>query len=611
MAAASSASSPGDASTPVDSMEMRRVDQENAASQKEENMKASPSPPATATVAASPAGASDPFAHLPDDQADILRRQLHKPEANYGFWAIFRFASTADVFIIIVSAVLAAASGAAMPIMTIIFGGFQKVFQDYLVLGLLTLDEFKSESAEFVLYFVYLAIGSFFATYLSNLGFLYAGEHITTTIRQRYLEACLRQNIGFFDHLGAGDITVKITADAIRLQEGISEKLGLLISATATLVAAFLIAFLHAWKLTLILSSAPVAILLNTALWTRYLVKVSIPMAISASQAGNLAQEALSAIRVLVAFAGQDRQVEKYDTCLKSASAAGIKLKAACAVMVAIVMGLAHLSYGLGFWQGSLFLVRGELEFRDMVTTLMALMIGAFNIGAIGPCIQVVSDAVAVSAGFLAMIDRKSPLDGTDISGGERPEHVHGHIQLESVKHIYPSRPEVTAMDDVTLNVPAGKVTALVGASGSGKSTIIGLLERFYSPVDGKILLDGRDITSLNLGWVRQQIGLVAQEPVLFSGTVFENIRFGLEGSALASSSDEILREMVIDAAKNANAHEFISQLSEGYETSVGQRGSLLSGGQKQRIAIARAIISNPKSKLRVVIHSAYPITRD
>lgn len=565
--------------------------------EKDEKRESSSDLPTPTTVVAAPGDNDDPYAHLPSDQAEILKSQVHKPDEKYGFWAILRFATKLDIAILICSAILSAASGAAMPVMTIIFGGFQKVFQDYVALGTLTFDEFKTESAQFVLYFVYLAIGSFFATYGSTLGFLYTGEHISTKIRQRYLEACLRQNIGFFDKLGAGEITVKITADANRIQDGISEKLSLLVSSVATLVAAFLIAFLHSWKLTLILSSAPVAILINTAICTKYIVKFSIPMAMAAAKGGSLASEAISSIRVLMAFAGQDRQVSQYDESMKSAAKSGTRLKAVVAVMVAVLMGLSQASYGLGFWQGSTFLARGELEFRNMVTTLMALMIGAFNIGAIGPCLQVVNEAVATSIGFQNIIGRESPLNGVQTSTGEKPMHVQGHIALENVKHIYPSRPNVVAMNSVSLDIPPGKVTALVGASGSGKSTIIGLLERFYMPVEGRILLDGQDISSLNIHWLRQQISLVAQEPVLFSGTIFDNIRFGLSGTLLGESSDEDLKDLVEGAAKNANAHEFISQLPEGYKTNVGQRGALLSGGQKQRIAIARAIISDPKSK--------------
>jgi ATP-binding cassette, subfamily B (MDR/TAP), member 1 len=147
----------------------------------------------------------------------------------------------------------------------------------------------------------------------------------------------------------------------------------------------------------------------------------------------------------------------------------------------------------------------------------------------------------------------------------------------------------------VTLDIPAGKTTALVGASGSGKSTIVGLVERFYDPVAGKVLLDGRDISTLNLRWLRQNVALVSQEPTLFGTTIFGNIRHGLIGTQHEDASEEKQQELVIEAAKKANAHDFISTLPEGYETNVGERGFLLSGGQKQRIAIARAIVSDPK----------------
>jgi ATP-binding cassette, subfamily B (MDR/TAP), member 1 len=223
-------------------------------------------------------------------------------------------------------------------------------------------------------------------------------------------------------------------------------------------------------------------------------------------------------------------------------------------------------------------------------------MLGSFNVGAIGPYFQSFSEATGTAARLLKVIDRKTPIDATN-DEGEKLSVVEGHIRLENIRHIYPSRPEVTVMDGVSLDIPAGKVTALVGASGSGKSTIIGLVERFYNPIGGSIYLDGTDINTLNIRWLRQQIGLVGQEPILFAVSILENIRYGLIGTDYEDASEASQKEMIVEAAKKANAHEFISQLSDGYETNVGQRGFLLSGGQKQRVAIARAIVSNPKSK--------------
>lgn len=268
----------------------------------------------------------------------------------------------------------------------------------------------------------------------------------------------------------------------------------------------------------------------------------------------------------------------------------------AVGMMMAVVMSLLYLNYGLGFWQGATFLARGDISMDDMLTTLMSVMLGSFNVGAIGPYFQSFSEATGTAARLLKVIDRKTPIDATSDEGEKLPV-VEGRIRLENIRHIYPSRPEVTVMDGVSLDIPAGKVTALVGASGSGKSTIIGLVERFYSPIGGAIYLDGTDINTLNIRWLRQQIGLVGQEPILFAVSIFENIRYGLIGTDYENASEASQREMIVEAAKKANAHEFISQLSDGYETNVGQRGFLLSGGQKQRVAIARAIVSNPKSE--------------
>ncbi len=243
---------------------------------------------------------------------------------------------------------------------------------------------------------------------------------------------------------------------------------------------------------------------------------------------------------------------------------------------------------------GSRYLVEGDVSLSKVLTIMMAVMIGAFNLGNVAPNMQAFTTALGAAAKIFNTIDRVSPLDPSSAEG-QKIEHLEGTIRLENIKHIYPSRPEVVVMEDVSLTIPAGKTTALVGASGSGKSTIVGLVERFYSPVRGKVFLDGVDIATLNLRWLRQQIALVSQEPVLFGTTIYENIRFGLIGTQWENETPEQQKERIFDAARKANAHDFVSSLPEGYETHVGERGFLFSGGQKQRIAIARAIVSDPK----------------
>ncbi|KAF5657891.1 ATP-binding protein subfamily B (MDR TAP) member 1 [Fusarium heterosporum] len=536
----------------------------------------------------------DHYKHLPPDEAEVLRRQVISPEVKQGVAVLYRYASRNDIIVIIISAICSIAGGAALPLMTVVFGNLQGVFQDFFVNRTLSSSAFNDKLAEFVLYFVYLGIGEFVVVYISTCGFIYSGEHISAKIREHYLESCLRQNIGFFDKLGAGEVTTRITSDTNLIQDGISEKVALTLAAVATFVSAFVIGFVKYWKLTLILFSTVVALLINMGGGSTFILKYNKQSLEAYAHGGSLADEVISSIRNAVAFGTQERLARQYDTHLKNAEHFGFRVKGAVACMIAGMMLVLYLNYGLAFWQGSKMLVQGETSLSNILTILMAVMIGAFNLGNVAPNVQAFTNAIAAAAKIFNTIDRVSPLDSSS-NEGDKLEHIEGSIRLSNIKHIYPSRPEVTVMQDVSLDIPAGKVTALVGASGSGKSTIVGLVERFYDPVQGSVYLDGHDISKLNLRWLRQQMALVSQEPTLFGTTIFNNIRHGLIGTKHQDASEEKQRELVIEAAKKANAHDFVTSLPEGYETNVGERGFLLSGGQKQRIAIARAVVSDPK----------------
>lgn len=541
------------------------------------------------------ASSDDLYAHLPPDQAEILRRQVISPEVKQGVAVLYRYASRNDIIIIFFSSICAIGAGAALPLMTVIFGNLQGIFQDYFT-GLKTYHEFTSELSHFVLYFIYLAVGEFVTTYICTVGFIYTGEHISAKIREHYLESCMRQNIGFFDKLGAGEVTTRITSDTNLIQDGISEKVSLTLAAVATFVSAFVIGFIKYWKLTLILFSTVIALLINMGSGSAFILRYNKQNLEAYAIGGSLADEVISSIRNAVAFGTQDRLAKQYDDHLKRAEFFGFRVKGALSCMIAGMMMVLYLNYGLAFWQGSKFLVDGDTSLSNVLTILMSVMIGAFNLGNVAPNMQAFTNAVAAAAKIFNTIDRVSPLNPTD-DEGEKLDHLEGTIRLANIKHIYPSRPDVVVMNDVSLEIPAGKTTALVGASGSGKSTIVGLVERFYDPVEGTVYLDGHDISKLNLRWMRQQMALVSQEPTLFGTTIYHNIRHGLIGTAHENESEEKQRELVIEAAKKANAHDFVSALPEGYETNVGERGFLLSGGQKQRIAIARAVVSDPKSK--------------
>ena len=239
----------------------------------------------------------------------------------------------------------------------------------------------------------------------------------------------------------------------------------------------------------------------------------------------------------------------------------------------------------LAFWYGGWLVDHGEVSPGAVFKTFFAVMfmgMGGAQASIAFPALSKASDAVKSVFGT---IDRVSAIDASSAEGAT-PDAVAGALELRDVCFSYPSRPGVVVLNSLCVTLAAGKSTALVGASGSGKSTVIQMLQRFYDPASGAVLLDGADLRSLNLKWLRAQMGLVSQEPALFSTSIGENIAYGREGATHAE---------IEAAAAAANAAEFIGRLPLGYSTPCGERGVQLSGGQKQRVAIARAVLRNPR----------------
>ncbi|KAK0945101.1 GTPase-activating protein [Friedmanniomyces endolithicus] len=525
------------------------------------------------------------LSHLPEHEAAILKRQLDIPPVKLTYKSLYRYATRNDLLLMVLSSICAIVGGAVMPLMTIVFGTLAGTFQGFFQ-KTVTGAEFTQKIDHLTLYFVYLAIAEFVTIYVATVGFIYTGEHISAKIREHYLASILRQNIGYFDKLGAGEITTRITADTNLVQDGISEKVGLTMTAIATFVTAYVIGYIKYWKLTLILTSTIVAIIATMGILGRMMDKWNKASLAAYAEGGTVVEEVISSVRNATAFGTQDKLAKQYDVHLIEANKSGFKMKTTLGSMIGFLMCFIYLTYALAFWQGSRYLVAGDMTLNDILTILLSIMIGAFALGNVAPNIQAFATAIAAANKIYATIDRVSPLD-PESDEGKKIENVEGTIELRNVKHIYPSRPEVVVMENVSLLVPAGKTTALVGASGS--------VERFYDPVGGEVLFDGHSIQDLNLRWLRQNISLVSQEPTLFATTIFGNIRHGLIGTAYEQQSADEVRELVENAARESNAHDFITQLPEGYNTNVGERGFLLSGGQKQRIAIARAIVSDPK----------------
>ncbi|RYP72290.1 hypothetical protein DL771_004264 [Monosporascus sp. 5C6A] len=507
---------------------------------------------------------------------------------------IFRYAGPLEYTAQAVAIVAALGSGAGIALQNLIFGRFVTVIADFSS-GSSSPDAFRSDSVRLALYFVYLGIARFALSYVYNTLFTYAAYRIVRNIRHEYLSAALRQEIAFFDFGTAGSIATQATSNGRLIQGGIAEKLGLSFQGIAAFVTAFIIAFIVQWKLTLIcLCIAPATMLVMgvvAGIEAGYETKI---LEIYA-QGNSFAEAVLASARTVHAFEMRARLVNKFDEYLTDAHKIGSKLSPLFGILFSAEYTIIYLGFGLAFWQGIRMLARGELDGSgDIFTVLLSVVIAAISLTQLAPYFIDFSRAATGASKLFQLIDRKSHIDPF-ASFGEKPSEVRGDVELEHVTFAYPTRPSVTVLDDFSLKVPAGKVTALVGQSGSGKSTIVGLIERWYNPKSGSIKLDGRPIDQLNLNWLRKNVRLVQQEPVLFHGSVFDNIRDGLVGTEWESAPRDVQMERIQEAAKIAYAHDFIMELPDGYNTQIGQCGGLLSGGQKQRVAIARSVVSQPK----------------
>lgn len=529
--------------------------------------------------------------------------------APVSFRTQFRFATRFEVFLNWVGILGAVGAGAASPLMTLLYG---KLTQDFVKFGYAlvayefdksaqnkdALDaakgHFRDSSANNALYLCCIGIGMMAASYLQMSTWMYTSEINAKRIREAYLRAVLRQDIAFFDNVGSGEITTRIQSDTHLVQRGISEKVPLAVSALSAFITGYVLAYVRNWRLALALSSILPCTTIAGALIGKFVLVYTNLSLKHAAEGGTLAEEAISTIRTAHAFGIQSTLTRLYDDFVGQALAADHKSAIWQGCGLASFYFFLYATYALAFHFGTTLILQGHATPGEIVNVFSAILVGSLMLVALGPQMQAIMQGMGAAGKLFATIDRVPSIDSAS-AAGEKPEKVVGEITLEHIHFAYPSRPNVQVLRDLSLVFPAGKTCALVGTSGSGKSTIISLIERFYDPLDGCLKLDGVDIRELNLKWLRSQIGLVSQEPTLFSTSIRANVEHGLIGTAYENASAEEKQKLVKQACVMANADGFVSHLPQGYDTLVGERGFLLSGGQKQRVAIARAIVSNPR----------------
>ncbi|KAJ4482117.1 P-loop containing nucleoside triphosphate hydrolase protein [Lentinula aciculospora] len=538
-----------------------------------------------------------------------LASQHVEPELSpASFTEMFRFSTKKELILDFIGLIAAVAAGAAQPLMTLLFGKLTEAFVSFQIVvnamnqGDQTAQQvfpsvaagFRSESSKDALYLVIIGIGMFVCTYAYMYIWTYTGEVNAKRIRENYLQAVLRQDIQFFDKVGAGEVATRIQTDTHLVQQGMSEKVALVVNFLSAFITGFVLAYARNWRLALAMSSILPCIALAGGLMNKFISKYMQMSLKAVADGGTLAEEVISTVRTAQAFGTQSILARIYDKHIDESEAVDAKAAIWNGGGLAVFFFVIYSSYGLAFNFGTTLILEGHADAGQVINVFMAILIGSFSLALLAPEMQAITHGRGAASKLFATIDRVPDIDSANPSGLQ-PEHVEGEITLENIKFAYPSRPGVVVVKDLSLNFRAGKTAALVGASGSGKSTVISLVERFYDPLAGAVKLDGRDIKTLNLKWLRSQIGLVSQEPTLFATTIKGNVGHGLIGTKYEHASDEEKFAFIKDACIKSNADGFISKLPLGYDTMVGERGFLLSGGQKQRIAIARAIVSDPR----------------
>jgi ATP-binding cassette, subfamily B (MDR/TAP), member 1 len=484
------------------------------------------------------------------------------------------------------------ASGTLLPLMDLVFGRFVTVFNKFAV-GAMSPGEYRKEVNKYTLWFVYLFVAKFVLSYIWMTLVSVTATKTIKALRVDFVKQTLRQEIAFFDNPGTS-IASQLTTNGSIIHQGISEKLGLIIQAVSCFVTAFVVAFAVNAKLTAIIFAVVPLNLIGTNIFVALDAKVEANVLSIFSAAHAVADEAFSSIRTVHAFGARPKLGRKFEGILDRACKEGMKKSPIYAGLFSIEYFCVYSAFALAFWQGIRMWSKGEVANPgDVVTVMFAVIVATQALTIIAPQAIAVSKAVAAATEVFRIMDRESRMDSLSETGA-RPDNAAGRIDLESVDFAYPSRPAVKVLKGLTLSMPARKTTALVGASGSGKSSIVNLIERWYECSSGSIKLDGMDIKDLNVRWLRESVRLVEQEPTLFSGTVYDNVARGLAGTRLGSLPDDEKRTLIEEACRSAFAHDFIMQLPRGYHTLIGERGATLSGGQKQRIVIARSIVSDP-----------------
>ncbi|RCN31741.1 ABC transporter, ATP-binding protein, partial [Ancylostoma caninum] len=568
--------------------------------------------------------------------SSITKDETPLPPTTSGILAL---ATPLDYVFLVVGSLASFIHGAGFSVLGIVLGGMTTIFlraqNSEFVLGKgktdpnglpgVTRKEFDDQVKLFCYYYLGLGIAMFTTSYVQIVCWETFAERITHRLRQIYLKAILRQQISWFDEQQTGNLTARLTeyvprcllsrasinksnqlplfSDLERVREGLGDKLSLFIQMMSAFVAGFGVGFAYSWSMTLVMMVVAPFIVISANWMSRIIATRTQVEQETYAVSGAIAEETFSSIRTVHALCGHKRELRRFEASLEKGRKTGLVKYFYMGIGVGFGQLCTYVSYALAFWYGSVLIINDPSIDRGLIfTVFFSVMSGSTALGGCLPHLGTISIARGAARSVLRVINNQPRIDPYSLDGIVL-NNLKGAIRLRNVHFSYPSRKSIQVLylilftalfsyatifvlKGVSLSVAAGQKVALVGSSGCGKSTIVNLLLRFYDPTKGKVTIDDIDVCDLNVHSLRDQIGVVSQEPVLFDGTLYENIKMGNETATM---------DQVVEACRLANAADFIKRLPDGYGTRVGERGVQLSGGQKQRIAIARALIKNPK----------------
>ncbi|KAH0470398.1 hypothetical protein IEQ34_000121 [Dendrobium chrysotoxum] len=523
---------------------------------------------------------------LEDEEPVDEVEEMEPPPAAVPFSRLFACADGLDWFLMTIGALAAAAHGMALVVYLHFFGRS---------INLLSPSNLRDKSPEelftkfyallwlqHALYIIYIACGVFAAAWIEVSCWIFTGERQTAVIRSKYVQVLLNQDMSFFDTYGNnGDIVSQVLSDVLLIQSALSEKVGNYIHNMATFFGGLVIGLINCWQIALLTLGTGPFIVAAGGISNIFLHRLAENIQDAYAEAASIAEQAITYIRTLYAFTNDTLAKYSYATSLQATLRYGILISLVQGLGLGFTYGLAICSCALQLWVGRFLVLHAKANGGEIITALFSVILSGLGLN------QAATNFYSFEQGRIAayrlyeMISRSASTINHD---GNTLASVQGNIEFRNVYFSYLSRPEIPILSGFFLTVPSRKTVALVGRNGSGKSSIIPLMERFYDPTLGEVLLDGENIKNLKLEWLRSQIGLVTQEPALLSLSIRDNIAYGRSATF----------DQIEEAAKSAHAHTFISSLEKGYDTQVGRAGLILTEEQMIKLSIARAVLSNP-----------------